>query len=675
MTGNEEYYRALYRIRRFEEIVIDNFAKGVFGGTTHTYLGQEANAVGVLVHLQEGDVVFSNHRCHGHFLAYGGDPRSLFAELMGKANGVCGGRGGSQHLQWKNFYSNGVQGGILPLAAGMALAEKRKGSGAIAICFMGDGTLGEGLVYETLNMAALWTAPVLFVVENNQIAQTTPVEMAISGVIGDRFTAFGIPISELDSSDINEISEVAGNKMSAVRRTGTPHALVLHTCRFGPHSKGDDTRPQDQVAVMRRQRDPVTIQGIKLSQEKRIGIETQVEVEIEACYQKALEDPLPEAGDYLRIDDESFSADKPRDFQNRWSRVTPTISSLSDPQLKTAGDSTVLASLNTGLNDIMKADDRVILLGEDIVDPYGGAFKVTRGLSTAYPDRVIPSPISEAGLVGVAAGMALRGLRPVVEIMFGDFLTLAADQLVNHAAKFRWMYNDQVRVPLVIRTPMGGRRGYGPTHSQTLEKIFLGVPGLKVVAPCALGDPGGLLTAAIQAEDPILFIENKQLYTVQLQDGESLDDFDLERAESANASPVYRLKIKGAPAPDLTLVTYGYMAELARQAVSHLGYEEEIFLEVLVFTQLSPFHLAPMMASAGATGRLMSVEEGTLTLGWGAEVISQAAEELGPQLKAAGRVAAHDLPVPASPVLEAGILPGVADICAKARAMIAPTAG
>ena len=334
MTGNEEYYRALYRIRRFEEIVIDNFAKGVFGGTTHTYLGQEANAVGVLVHLQEGDVVFSNHRCHGHFLAYGGDPRSLFAELMGKANGVCGGRGGSQHLQWKNFYSNGVQGGILPLAAGMALAEKRKGSGAIAICFMGDGTLGEGLVYETLNMAALWTAPVLFVVENNQIAQTTPVEMAISGVIGDRFTAFGIPISELDSSDINEISEVAGNKMSAIRRTGTPHALILHTCRFGPHSKGDDTRPQDQVAVMRRQRDPVTIQGIKLSQEKRIGIETQVEVEIEACYQKALEDPLPEAGDYLRIDDESFSADKPRDFQNRWSRVTPTISSLSDPQLK-----------------------------------------------------------------------------------------------------------------------------------------------------------------------------------------------------------------------------------------------------------------------------------------------------------------------------------------------------
>ena len=139
---------------------------------------------------------------------------------------------------------------------------------------------------------------------------------------------------------------------------------------------------------------------------------------------------------------------------------------------------TVLDALNAALHRACAADERVIILGEDVLDPYGGAFKVTRGLSTTYPERVLTTPISEAGIVGVAAGMALRGLRPVVEIMFGDFITLAADQLINHAAKFRWMYNDQVRVPMVIRTPMGGRRGYGPTHSQTLEKLFLGVPGL-----------------------------------------------------------------------------------------------------------------------------------------------------------------------------------------------------
>jgi pyruvate/2-oxoglutarate/acetoin dehydrogenase E1 component len=174
---------------------------------------------------------------------------------------------------------------------------------------------------------------------------------------------------------------------------------------------------------------------------------------------------------------------------------------------------TVLEALNQALHDSFRLDEMVFLLGEDVLDPYGGAFKVTRGLSTAYPGRVLTTPISEAGITGIAAGMALRGLRPVVEIMFGDFITLIADQLINHIAKFRWMYNDQVRVPLVIRTPMGGRRGYGPTHSQTLEKLYLGVPGLRVLAPSSVGDPGGLLSRAIlEDDDPVLFVENKLLY-------------------------------------------------------------------------------------------------------------------------------------------------------------------
>src|SRR5512137_1505090 len=177
---------------------------------------------------------------------------------------------------------------------------------------------------------------------------------------------------------------------------------------------------------------------------------------------------------------------------------------------------TVLASLNSALRQALSQDERVLLLGEDILDPYGGAFKVTRGLSTAFPGRVLTTPISEAGIVGVATGMALRGYRPVVEIMFGDFITLIADQIINHAAKFRWMYNDQVHVPLILRTPMGGRRGYGPTHSQSLEKMFMGIPGLKVVAPNTLGDPGQLLETAISDDDPVLFVEHKLLYTCGL---------------------------------------------------------------------------------------------------------------------------------------------------------------
>ncbi len=285
----------MFRIRRFEETVLENFPRGVFFGTTHTCLGQEANAVGVLSWLQAGDIVFSNHRGHGHFLAYGGDPRALFAELMGRSTGVCGGRGGSQHLQWRNFYSNGIQGGIVPVATGMALAEKRKGASAVAVAFLGDGTLGEGVVYEALNLAALWQAPILFVVENNHIAQTTPTAQGVAGSIPARFNAFGIPVSELDSSDVLEILSAAGEALHAVRSQCAPRALVIHTARFGPHSKSDDTRPPQEIARLRQARDPLRIHAPRLAADARAALEAEIEAQIAAAFRQALDDPYPAA--------------------------------------------------------------------------------------------------------------------------------------------------------------------------------------------------------------------------------------------------------------------------------------------------------------------------------------------------------------------------------------------
>lgn len=296
MTTDLEHYRTLYRIRRFEETVLENFPRGVFFGTTHTYLGQEANAAGILAHLREGDIVFSNHRCHGHFLAYGGDMRALFAELMGRTTGVCGGRGGSQHLHWRSFYSNGVQGGIVPVATGMALAEKRLQRGTLTVAFSGDGTLGEGVVYESLNLASLWAAPILYVVENNRIAQTTPIELALAGSLRGRFEAFGIPVCELDSSDVRTIHALAGEVLAQVRADTHPRALLLHTCRFGPHSKGDDTRPDDEVAKMRAERDPLSIQAARLDETERLDIEQEVEAEVTAAFKQALSDPFPVIG-------------------------------------------------------------------------------------------------------------------------------------------------------------------------------------------------------------------------------------------------------------------------------------------------------------------------------------------------------------------------------------------
>ncbi|GAB4487475.1 MAG: hypothetical protein Fur0016_01820 [Anaerolineales bacterium] len=334
---------------------------------------------------------------------------------------------------------------------------------------------------------------------------------------------------------------------------------------------------------------------------------------------------------------------------------------------------TVLDSLNTGLHTALENDPRVYVLGEDILDPYGGAFKVTRGLSTRFPDRVLTTPISEAAIVGISSGLALRGMRPVAEVMFGDFVTLTADQLINHAAKFRWMYNDNVRVPLVLRAPMGGRRGYGPTHSQSLEKLFLGVPGLKVVAPNTLGDPGELLQAAIADDAPVLFIEHKILYTRNLLQPGSGDLVDWEVSRWGAPYPVFTLRIPNIESSNITIATYGYNFDLVLAAAHELIYEYEIFPEIILFSQLSPFPSAsplhPLFASVFRTRRLLTVEEGTLTLGWGAEIAARSSEQAC-DLKIR-RVAALDLPIANSKTLEDAILPSHQSILDSARELSA----
>ena len=291
-----QLYAGLFLIRRFEETVLEAFDRGVFAGTTHTCLGQEADAVGVLAHLGRDDIVVSNHRGHGHFLAYGGDPRALFAEMMGKASGVCAGRGGSQHLHWRNFYSSGILGSTIPLAVGMALAEKRLARQSVVVVFLGDGALGEGAVYEALNLAGLWRVPMLFVLENNHIAQTTPTTRALSGDIDARFQAFGIPATNLDSSDVCEIYAAAGDCLAAARREPGPQALLISTCRFGPHSKGEETRSPAELAELKQRRDPLTIQAGRLDEAQRRALEAEVDARVHLAFETALADPTAEMG-------------------------------------------------------------------------------------------------------------------------------------------------------------------------------------------------------------------------------------------------------------------------------------------------------------------------------------------------------------------------------------------
>jgi len=295
MEENLTLYRSMLLIRCFEERLLAEFSTGKLLGTTHTYIGQEADAVGIFSATKPEDVIFSNHRCHGHFLAYGGDPYRLAAELMGKSTGLVGGRGGSQHIHWRNFYSNGIQGGIVPVATGMALAEKIKTTGNIAVVFIGDGTLGEGILYESLNLSALWKLPILFVLEDNHFAQTTPVEKGVAGTMAGRFAAFGIKTWERDTTDVLEVRSATREAIAVVRAGNEPAGLILHTHRFSAHSKGDDPRSPEELARI-RQFDPLTIHRKRLTADECAKAEGEAADIIEDAFKRAEADPLPTLG-------------------------------------------------------------------------------------------------------------------------------------------------------------------------------------------------------------------------------------------------------------------------------------------------------------------------------------------------------------------------------------------
>jgi pyruvate/2-oxoglutarate/acetoin dehydrogenase E1 component len=318
---------------------------------------------------------------------------------------------------------------------------------------------------------------------------------------------------------------------------------------------------------------------------------------------------------------------------------------------------TYLQSLNAALHELFETDPRVYLIGEDLLDPYGGAFKVSKGLSSKYPERVIPTPISEAGITGIGAGMALRGLRPIVELMFGDFITLATDQILNHAAKFSQMYNGQVQVPLVIRTPMGGGRGYGPTHSQSLEKLYLGIPNLKVVAPSQFHDSGALLKHTVLREkDPVLFIEHKLLYPCELV-LENGSELEIESRPDKKGYPVAIARNFTSGHADVVIITYGGSGLIVERLMRAL-HTEEINVTACFPSLISAVPVSVLSEIVKPCGRVILVEEGTGLYGWTAEMAAQLYEHIGKYLtKPIKRIYAHDSVIPAAKQLENRMLP------------------
>ncbi len=277
-------------------------------------------------------------------------------------------------------------------------------------------------------------------------------------------------------------------------------------------------------------------------------------------------------------------------------------------------------ALGDALKAALSGDERVIVLGEDIADPYGGAFKVTRGLSSEFPRRVRTTPISEGAIAGVAAGLALAGYRPIAEVMFGDFLALCFDQILNHITKYEAMYNGQASCPVVIRMPSGGGRGYGPTHSQSLEKHVLGIPHLRVVSASLLHDPGDVLDHLLASDTPAIHVEHKLLYPLEMIDPSVLIGATCERFGGDSVLPTVALRYAPREECQATVVAYGYQAELARRVQARLALEEEIFVELLITGQLAPLDIEPILASAGSTGSLVTIEEGTAGWAWGSQI-------------------------------------------------------
>jgi 2-oxoisovalerate dehydrogenase E1 component len=638
------------RIRAFENTLLDLFKQGLLSGTVHTCIGQEFCAAALHPHLKPGtDAFFATHRGHGHYLAHGGPEDQLLAELMGREGALCLGRGGTQNLCYKRFFSAGIQGGGAPIAVGYAWAMRRRGEEGIAVAQLGDGTLGEGTLYEAFTFAAWLKAPVLFLVECNGWAQSTDVKGTTPGDILQRAAGFGLEVDRATDENPVALHRHLEKVVAHVRR-GNPFLQVIETRRLMAHSKGDDNRPRELVEELWRA-DPL---ARILKDEDWAASSRAAEAAVATLAQETAKRPLLDGVDGEPVS-RSEGLTRSEAFHADWNpaRMPGRVSE----------------ELNRALHEIMAEDQGVILIGEDLLDPYGGAFKVTRGLSTEFPERVLSTPIAEAGIAGVSNGMALAGLKPVAEIMFADFVTLAADQLINFAAKFHAMYGGRVQCPLTVRLVSGGGRGYGPTHSQSLERLFCGIPGLRVVALSQRHDSGHLLRHAVLNDSgPTVFVENKLLYSQIPAQKPPLDLRPVLVECKGGEYPALRYVPENGE-PDVTVVTYGGMTGPAETALRQLIEEEEVRFEYIVLTQLWPLDVTEIAASVARTRRLVVVEENVPEYSVASAVIAGVAQATtgGFACRAVGAV---PTPIPAVRHLEDHVLPSAANVTKAIRAIL-----
>jgi 2-oxoisovalerate dehydrogenase E1 component len=649
-TTLERLYQVMTRIRRFDEKTTELFAAGVVKGTAHSYVGQEAVATGACAHLRPDDSIVGNHRGHGHCLAKGARVDLMMAELMGRDSGYCRGLGGSMHiaaLDLNILGANGIVGAGVPIGAGAALANRLRGTDRVVISFFGDGGANQGVVAETMNLAAVWRLPFIFVCENNKYALSTDQSRTTAGDgPSARAAAYGIPAARVDGNDLVAVHEAVGAAVARARAGQGPSLVEGVTYRWGGHSMRanlPDYRTKEEEAEWIL-RDPIARVERRLAEsgiaEIRLKeLREEVERELDEAVRFGMASPEPTV--------ETMEA----------AVYAPHVAT-PEPASRRGREITFVEALNEALHQEMARDERVFLMGED-VGLIGGIFAVSRGLRERFgEDRVRDTPISEPCFVGMGVGAAIAGLRPVVEIQIWDFIAMTMDQVVNQAAKFRYMLGGRPTVPLVIRGPQGGGIRLAAQHSQSLEAWFVHVPGLVVIAPSTPYDAKGLLAAAIREDNPVIFLEHKMLYPTKG-----------EVPAGEYVIPIGRADVK-RPGVDVTVVATQGMVGKALAAALELE-KEGISVEVIDPRTLVPLDEEAIFASVRKTGRLVVAHEAVKRGGWGGElaalVVERALDDLDAPIV---RVGARAVPMPYNDNLEKAVIPSREDLIAAIRGLL-----
>jgi 2-oxoisovalerate dehydrogenase E1 component len=650
-------YRTMQIIRQTEEELARCHQRGLIHGACHTYVGEEAIAAGVCLHLTLDDAVFSTHRGHGHALAKGMPPRELMAELFGRATGCSRGRGGSMHLfspEIGMMGTSGIVGPCILQACGGGYSSKLLKTGRVAVAFFGDGAVNNGAFHEGLNMASIWKLPALFICENNQFATEVPFAYS-SGIpdVGRRAANYGLPGVEVDGNDVLAVTRAAAEAVARARSGGGATLIECKTYRTRAHAEGmgDFTyRTREQVEEWKR-RCPIATFRLRLVREFGIA-ESQVQAidgEIAALVaesrQFAESSPPP-------------TAETAATHIYAPSRAIPTRSQPPATPAVPRREITFTQATHEALSEEMAVNPKIFVLGEGI-GIRGGNFKTTAGLYDLYgPERLCDTPISERGFVGLAGGAAMTGTRPVVDFMFADFILDSIGEIVNQIAKMQYMSSGRIKMPILLRGCIGIGHSAATHHSGSYYAMFAQVPGLRVVVPSNAYDAKGLLKHALRCDDPVMFLEHREILTTKCH--VPAEDYEIEFGRAAISRP----------GRDVTVVALARMVPLALSICDELE-REGISVEVVDPRTVSPLDTDAILRSLAKTGRLLIVDEPPAFCGFAAEIAAQVSDAGFNDLDAPiRRLTGLFTPTPYSPSLEAAVVPTAAVIADAIRSLM-----